>query len=358
MDDKLLREYVTAYKKQTDANPAEYKIAWSERRDRVTWYQTWDKAKLLAITPDELEAYLSKLWAMLTWGNKRYYVDLIIEKNSIETVRANLADLVYGSAPIASRWDQFRDKVSQIGPAMASELLAHHFPDSFPVWNRKAKEALERLGEKDLPAYNYQITGAFYDRLIELTSKVAQALVSEGFKDVDKLVVDYFFWDLLQGIPITTGSTAVAIPDKAANSREQVFVHNEIRDKIAEIGTWLGFKASTEQTITTGTRIDVVWEASIGNMGRVLYAFEVQASGSIDSLQLNLLRSLSNPAVQAVVAVSDERQLDRIRAEAGTLPDLSKKLRYWDFREVLETHASLSTAFDSINRLKLVPDSF
>lgn len=358
MDDKLLREYVAAYKKQTADNPEEYKIAWSERRDRVTWYQTWDKGKLLAITPDELEAYLSKLWAMLTWGNKRYYVDLIIEKNSIETVRANLTDLVYGGAPIASRWDQFRDKVSLIGPAMASELLAHHFPDSFPVWNRKAKEALERLGEKDLPAYNYQITGAFYDRLIELSSKVAQALVSEGFKDVDKLVVDYFFWDLLQGFPITTGSTAVAIPDKAANSREQVFVHNEIRDKIAEIGTWLGFKASTEQTITTGTRIDVVWEASIGNMGRVLYAFEVQASGSIDSLQLNLLRSLSNPAVQAVVAVSDERQLDKIRAEAGTLPDLSKKLRYWDFREVLETHASLSTAFDSINRLKLVPDSF
>lgn len=358
MDDKLLREYVSAYKKQTAANPEEYKIAWSERRDRVLWYQVWDKAKLLTITPDELEAYLSKLWAMLTWGNKRYYVDLIIEKNSIETVRANLADLVYGDAPIASRWDKFRDEVLQIGPAMASELLAHHFPSRFPVWNRKAKEALERLGEKDLPAYNYQITGAFYDRLIELTSKVAQVMISEGFEDVDKLVVDYFFWDLLQGFPVNTGSTVSAIPYKTPSSREQAFVHNEIRDKIAEIGTWLGFKASTEQTITTGTRIDVVWEALIGNMGRVLYAFEVQASGSIDSLQLNLLRSLSNPAVQAVVAVSDERQLEKIRAEAGTLPDLSKKLRYWDFREVLEAHASLSTAFDSINRLKLVPDAF
>ncbi|HOY89966.1 MAG TPA: hypothetical protein PKZ09_09370 [Bacillota bacterium] len=358
MDDKVLREYVSAYKKQTAANPEEYKLAWSERRDRVTWYRTWDKARLLAITSEELEAYLSKLWAMLTWGNKRYYVDLIIEKNSIETVRSNLADLIYGDAPIANRWEQFRDQVSHIGPAMASELLAHHFPESFPVWNRKAKEALERLGEQDLPAYNYQITGAFYDRLIGLTAKVAQALTDEGFRDVDKLVVDYFFWDLLQGFPITAGPTATTVPNQVPSPREQIFVHNEIRDKIAEIGTWLGFKASTEQTITTGTRIDVVWEASIGNMGRVLYAFEVQASGSIDSLQLNLLRSLSNPAVQAVVAVSDERQLDKIRGEAGTLPDLSKKIRYWDFREVLETHASLSTAFDSINRLKLVPDSF
>jgi len=36
---------------------------------------------------------------------------------------------------------------------------------------------------------------------------------------------------------------------------------------------------------------------------------------------------------------------------------------YWGapafrLREVLETHAALSTAFDSINRLKLVPDAF
>lgn len=358
MDEKLLREYVSAYKKQTGANPEEYKAARAERRERVAWYQTWDKAKILAITPDELEAYMSRLWAMLTWGNKRYYVDLIVRKNSMETVRANLADLLYGDASIDDRWDRFRDKVSQIGPAMASELLSHHFPESFPIWNSKAKEALERLGETDLPTYNYQITGAFYIRLIELTSKVAQALTAEGFENVDKLVVDYFFWDLLQGFPIVAGPDAVAAPNQAKSPREQIFVHNEIRDKLAEIGTWLGFKASTEQTITTGTRIDVVWEASIGNMGRVLYAFEVQASGSIDSLQLNLLRSLSNPAVQAVVAVSDERQLDKIRAEAGTLPDLSKKLRYWDFKEVLETHAALMTAFDSINRLQLVPEAF
>lgn len=359
MDDVRLREYVLAYKKKAAANSEEYRAARSERRDRVAWYQTWDKAKLLAITPDELESYISKLWAMLTWGNKRYYTDLIIEKNSLEKVRANLAELIYGSTPITARWDQFREKVSQIGPAMASELLAHHFPESFPVWNRKARKALEILGESDLPTYNYQITGTFYRRLIELTSQVAQALTAEGFEGVDKLVVDYFFWDLVQEAAVPVGPVpAVGQPQGAQNQQDQVFVHNEIRDKIAEIGTWLGFKTSTEQTVTTGTRIDVLWEASISNMGRVLYAFEVQTSGSIDSLQLNLLRSLSNPAVQAVVAVSDERQLEKIKAEAATLPELKNKLRCWDSREVLETHAALSTAFDSINRLKLVPDAF
>ncbi|HRZ89488.1 MAG TPA: hypothetical protein P5117_08410, partial [Spirochaetia bacterium] len=169
----------------------------------------------------------------------------------------------------------------------------------------------------------------------------------------------YFFWDLVQEKnPPVIPSAVQSQTQGAQNQQDQVFVHNEVRDKIAEIGTWLGFKTSTEQTVTTGTRIDVLWEASISNMGRVLYAFEVQTSGSIDSLQLNLLRSLSNPAVQAVVAVSDERQLEKIKAEAATLPELKNKLRCWDSREVLETHAALSTAFDSINRLKLVPDAF
>lgn len=357
MDSKVLLDYVNAYKKHIDANPEEFRQAWEERRERVRQFQTWDKSRLLALTTDELEEYLSRLWAMLTWGNKRYYIELIVERNSIETVRQYLADLIYSDDPVSARWDRFRDNVLQIGPAMASELLAHHFPESFPVWNSKAKAALERLGEKDLPVYNYQTTGEFYNRLIKLTEQVEDVMKSAGFVNVDKLMVDYFFWDLLQEFPVQPGNSNTS-PQEPTNAKEQELVHNEIRDKIAQIGAWLGFKTKIEQTITTGTRVDVVWEASISNMGRVLYAFEVQASGSIDSLQLNLLRTLINPAIQAVVAVSDERQLDKIRAEANTLPDLPKKIRYWDFREVLETHAALMTAFDSINKLKLVPEAF
>jgi hypothetical protein len=359
MNQAMLDQYIRAYRERALANPEEYRQARLERSERVSWFQAWDRPRLLTLSADTLEEYLSRLWAMRVWGNKRYYTDLIIEKNTLEVVRANLVSLLLDDTPVALRWDSFRENVSQIGPAMVSELLAHYYPARFPVWNRRAKEALERLGEEGLPKYDYQLSGVFYDRLIHLATGVAEALTRSGFEDVDMLVVDYFFWDLVQ-----EAQAPVAPPQPIGQSqgaptqRDQVFVHNELRDKIAEIGAWLSFKTSTEQTITTGTRIDVLWEASIGNMGRVLYVFEVQTSGSIDSLQLNLLRSLSNPAVQAVVAVSDERQLERIKAEAATLPELKNKLRCWDSREVLETHASLSTAFDSINRLKLVPDAF
>lgn len=39
---------------------------------------------------------------------------------------------------------------------------------------------------------------------------------------------------------------------------------------------------------------------------RVIYVFEVQTKDSFDNLIVNLLKSLNNPAVQAVVVVFDK----------------------------------------------------
>jgi hypothetical protein len=93
-------------------------------------------------------------------------------------------------------------------------------------------------------------------------------------------------------------------------------------------------------------------------MGRVIYAFEVQTKGSIDGLILNLRKSLNNPAVQAVVAVSDEAQIKKIKAEAETMTELYSKLKFWDYVQVLKVHESLEFVNDSINSLGLVPQSF
>lgn len=48
-------------------------------------------------------------------------------------------------------------------------------------------------------------------------------------------------------------------------------------------------------------------------MGRVIYVFEVQTSGSIDSLILNLMKAKSNKAVQGIIAVSDIEQIEKIK---------------------------------------------
>jgi hypothetical protein len=93
-------------------------------------------------------------------------------------------------------------------------------------------------------------------------------------------------------------------------------------------------------------------------MGRVIYLFEVQTKGSIDSLIVNLLKSLNNPAVQGVVAVSDRDQLETIKKHAQDVKELRDKLRYWDYEEVLSVHEGLEFVSESINKLRLVPGGF
>jgi hypothetical protein len=93
-------------------------------------------------------------------------------------------------------------------------------------------------------------------------------------------------------------------------------------------------------------------------MGRVIYVFEVQTKGSLDSLILNLLKSLNNPAVQGVVAVSDATQLEKIKSEVATVSNLKDKLKYWNYAQVLEVHEALESVNEAINSLGLVPQGF
>jgi hypothetical protein len=135
------------------------------------------------------------------------------------------------------------------------------------------------------------------------------------------------------------------------------FLHNEVRDKLEQIGLWLGFSAKTEVKVAEGSVVDAVWEATIGNLGRVIYVFEVQTKGSIDSLIINLLKSLNNPAVQGIVAVSDLTQIERIKKQASGVAPLREKLKYWDYKEVLQVHEALESVNEAINSLGLVPQS-
>ena len=84
--------------------------------------------------------------------------------------------------------------------------------------------------------------------------------------------------------------------------------------------------------------------------------FRSQTSGSIDSLILNLMKSKSNAAVQGIVAVSDAAQLEKIRREVASLKDIKDSIKYWDYNDVLNTYDSLTSAFETINSLGLVPE--
>jgi hypothetical protein len=72
------------------------------------------------------------------WGNKKYYLDNVIESNGMDLIREQLINLFYGKASIESRWNEFRDKINGFGPAIISELLNKFNPNEFILWNKKS----------------------------------------------------------------------------------------------------------------------------------------------------------------------------------------------------------------------------
>ncbi len=360
MNADLLKKHVKPFV-QNSGDPdliAEQK----QRLDLSQYFRSFVRDRIMVMTPDEVYAYLSQLWAMQMWGNKHHVVDKILKENGLDKFRRHLADLLWGEEEIAARWDSFRKNIRGMGPAMISELLCKTHPDQYMIWNRPAYTAFKYLEVQNLPKYDYQVTGKVYKRLCGVARVVLDELVKEGFLDKTLLAVDYFIWRQLL---VEDNLTEIADAKPSAEtdlarieSKESAFVHDDIRDKLSEIGEWLGLHANVEQRVANGATVDTVWEATIGNMGRVIYVFEVQTKGSLDSLILNLLRSLNNPAVQGAVAVSDRKQLELIKREAAAVPNLKDKLKYWDYEDVLRVHQSLELVNSNINRLGLVPQGF
>ena len=179
-------------------------------------------------------------------------------------------------------------------------------------------------------------------------------MCDSGIKDVSLLTVDFLLWDEI--LPLTNAKVEKNIIKAPQNDKESKSIHDEIKQKLVDIGRFLGFNAIPEMQIAKGAKVDVVWEVNIGNMGTVNYVFEVQTNGSIDSLILNLCKAKNNACVQTIVAVSDVKQLEKIRQEA-CIPQMEKHLKYWNIDDVIEVHDCLSKTYTIINQLELVPKS-
>ena len=362
MKTEQLKRNVAAYVTKLQSNKNITEDDASERQTRIEYYQSWTKERLLNITEDEFFEYLSKLWAMRTWGNKKYYIDKVLNENGIEKIRIQLASLVWGDEDVSKRWDDFGTNIKGMGIAMMSEILCHVHPTKYLLWNRRTWVGLNHLGVPSLPRYNYQMNGKRYKELSNTAKKIQQELEKQTGQTKTLIDVDSFIWRELQVVDNLSQLPSIDNKESEAADTEieevSKSIHNEIRDKIANIGDWLGFQTNTEQKVADGSRVDVVWETGIGNMGRVIFVFEVHIGGNIDSLLVNLLKSLNNPAVQGVVAVSDSSQLEKIQKHAAGLAGWHGKLKYWEYQEVLTVHDNFEVGYDLINSLDLVPQGF
>ena len=355
MNEKKYISYLKSYHQWLMSHKDKATEELAERVNHAKEMQKYSKERLLQMTEDDIYNLLSPLWAMGMWGNKHYKIDNLIETNGLKTLQIQFANLLYGSDSIDKRWDEFREEIKGIGPGIMSELLNKTYPDDCILWNSKTKNGFTILEVPKTPRYDSAMDGKMYAYLSECGKKMLAISKSNGFNDLENLIaLDYFIWQEVQKDTEVIEPKEVEVPK---SKKASGFVHNDIRDKIKDIGECLGFKATTEVTVANGARVDAVWEVSIGNMGRIIYVFEVQTSGSIDSLILNLMKAKNNKAVQGIVAVSDAEQLEKIKKEVEALPAVSKDIKYWDYTEVLEVHEALQKANESINKLGLVPVS-
>jgi len=355
MYDEKLNKIISEYKKEFSSINDITEI--NERTERKKYYQAWTKEKIEKMNEDEFVEYIGKLWSMLVWGNKKYIADKIIELNGFSNIKKHLVNLLYGTESIVKRWNTFYKNIKQLGPSTMSELLSYINPNEYFICNKVTCECFRYLGVDKVPVYNYQYTGENYKRLCDIAKEIKQRLEKENIGNIDLLIVDYMFWDIVY--PLSKKEENQDIIDEIQIEKDdKKFIHNDIINQIVEIGQWLGFESRSEVKIADGAVVDAIWQAQIGNMGKVIYAFEVQTHGSIDSLILNLQKATNNFAVQAIVAVSDEKQIEKIKRESKGIRDIETKLKTWNYTEVMEMHDCLERSNEIINNLGLVPDSF
>ena len=305
------------------------------------------------LTEPDFRRIITSLYAFIGWTNKDYVVDRVLASKDIDALKSELRRLFYGRGPFSERYDHFTRNVKGLGPAALTEILAFFNPLEYGIWNEKSRRALEFLGLGDeLQTKKYKIAGSQYERfnhvLKEIYAEIKPVFKKLGIADeaIDLLLVDLFLYYICEEV--------LKRPTTPENE-DYDFDHDEIVEKLVELGNGLGFEAESEKLIAKGARVDVIWRAKIANLGVVSYVFEVHRGGSIDSLILNLQRAKNDPTVQKLVAVANTRDLKRIKEEVSSLSeDFRKSIAYMEAKDVEKAYDLLKELNAIIGKLELV----
>lgn len=285
------------------------------------------------------------LWSFEIWTNKDWLLEQMLQ-SGLPKIRESFKVLLYGNKPPAERFDQMRD-IKMMGAATISEILAHHDHNNYPIWNRRAKGSLIKLGiNTSAFPKSTQITGSQYEDFVEVVKPVFKK-VNQVYPDIDDLLKLDF---LLYYISILSEEKAFELGEK--------FDHEATVLQILQLGDSLGFDFQKEYTVASGCRIDAIWRSRIANLGMITYAFEVHKSGSRDSAILNLQRIFNaDPTIQKVVLVSTDDELGKFKEEISTLPeDFRNSVGYFrvkDLEEALLHQEYLKRTLETVGLMTL-----
>ena len=318
----------------------------SDRKERSKRYaEIFSADKLDGLDESVLSGVVKELWANIAWTNKQYVVDRVLQSNDIGELREMFKDLLWGSDSLRHRFDRFFKRVKGLGPAQTTEIMCFARPTEFAIWNERSRRALRVLGlGNEIPVNKYRISGEEYERFVIAAKQIEEVLKAEGVGE-DLLDVDLFLYYIQLG----------AEQDYLRVSEVNDFDHDEVVEKLVELGAGLGFEVESERTVSTGARVDVVWRAKIGNLGVIKYVFEVHKSGSIDSAILNLMKAKKDQSVQKIVIVSNKDGLDKFKKETEDLPeDFRKTISYLTVGDVLEASNLMQKINNILSKLELI----
>jgi len=348
LDDSVktkISDFISDFKKWINTDESKEDLNERKRREKE-FKNLLGESVIDQLSETDFRQIVASLWAYGGWTNKDYVVDRIIKNTDFNTLKSELKNLLYGTAPLPDRYDRFFKKVKGIGPAGVTEILMFVNPSQYGIWNDKSRKGLEMLGlGEKLPTKKFKISGLEYNEVNEALKSISRTI--KPADEPDLIYVDFFLFYL-------------ATKKTKQNNEEVVeenynFEHDEIIEKLVGIGSGLGFEADSEQQIAAGARVDVLWQARIANLGVVSYVFEVQKGGSIDSLILNLQKAKNNPTVQKLVIVANTKDLKKIKNEVESLSeDFKKSLAYMEAKDVERAFNLLTELNSIINRLELV----
>jgi hypothetical protein len=321
----------------------------AERKDKDNFIHTYFTAhNVEKIDEGVLRQLIRILWSFEMWTNKDWLLDQMLQ-SELPAIRDAFENLLYGKDPLAERFDEMRE-IRMMGAATISEILAHYDHSNYPIWNKRAKASLIKLGiNSNLLPKSSQISGSQYVDFVKVVKPVFK-IVSQSYPEIDDLLMFDF---LLYYISTLIEEKA----EKALVQTEEKFDHDNTIVKLLQLGDSLGFDIQKEVNVASGCRVDAVWKSRVANLGMITYAFEVHKSGSRDSAILNLQRiSNADQTVQKVVIVSTDSEIEKFKAEIASLnEDFRNSVGYFsveDLEEALLHQESLKKIMGTIGLMK------
>lgn len=239
-----LKSYIEKYKVRLKA---ELSGPWKkERKERIVLFRRLlGKGKIDTLTEKDVAEIIKSLWASRLWTNKDYLVSKVLNSNGLPRLKGEFKELLYGSEPIETRFDNFLSRIKGLGPSSVTEILVFVYPDKYCLWNDKPKNVLPFLGLKDLlpdKVYKYAINGKDYTKCNKALGLVKKELTKCGFKNIDFLDLDIFMWLLFieevrkqPKLPITRAEKQKLSIDPAKLS------HWDVMGILLELGNLLGY---------------------------------------------------------------------------------------------------------------------